>query len=384
MPPRQARSNPPSDPSMSSEDVPSSVSLLANSAAAPPFANSAPPLANSSADSASPLADSADSRQLSALMAQIELLTTTVAQLSAAPAPSPAAAQTRLPLRPFVPLRATTFSGVENPETFINDLDRHYRLDSVFYDIDDDPCQINNAHTAMLGAAAVWFDNLAKSRPELLVAYSIFLAEFRRVYLSAQRLDNPFDHLRSLRMTGPMQEFVADFNARLARCPTIVHPLSSISDFRRALPAALSAELERSRVTRFGGKTEWPDLVEIQSAAAALAAARPRPATAAAAVTSSPTFAHTPSVSPSQALSSTYSSTFPSLSSSLPITPSSVSSPMPLSAAATTARSPEEIARRKAIAEDREQRGLCRYCGSDKHLLAQCQTLALKEGRGKA
>ena len=371
---------------MSSEDVPSSSSLLAESA---PLADSAPPLADS-ATAASPLADSHD---LAAMMAQLELLTTTVARLSAAPAPSlaPAPSQTRLPLRPFVPLRATTFSGVKNPETFINDLDRHYRLNSVFYDFNDDPRRINEARTAMSGAAAVWFDNLAKSRPELLVAYSAFLAEFRRVYLSAQRLDNPFDHLRSLRMTGPMQEFVADFNARLARCPTVVHPLSSISDFRRALPAALAAELERSRVTRFGGKTEWPDLVEIQSAAAALAAARPRPATAAAAVTSLPTFvqsppafARTPSAAPSQALSSAYLSTFPSLPSSLPITPSSIAPPTPISAAATVTRSPKEIARRKAIAEDREQRGLCRYCGSDKHVIAQCQALAFKEGRGKA
>ena len=210
-------------------------------------------------------------------MAQLELFTTTVARLSAAPAPSlaPATHQTRPPLRPFVPLCATTFSPVKNLETFINDLDRHYRLDSVFYNIDDNPRRIDKARTAMSGAAMVWFVNLAKSRPELLVAYSAILAEFCCVYLSTQRLDNPFDHLRSLRMTGPMQEFVADFNARLARCPTVVHPLSSISDFRRALPAALSAELERSRVTRFGGKTEWPDLVEIQSAAAALAAACP-------------------------------------------------------------------------------------------------------------
>ena len=131
--------------------------------------------------------------------------------------------------------------------TAITDLTRYSTI------LIDDPRQIDEARTAMSGAAAVWFNNLAKSRPDLLVAYSAFLAEFRRVYLSAQRLDNPFDHLCSLRMTGPMQEFVADFNARLARCPTIVHPLLSISDFRCALPAALAAKLERSRVTSVWG-----------------------------------------------------------------------------------------------------------------------------------
>ena len=72
--------------------------------------------------------------------AQLEILTTTVARLSAAPAPiaspPPSPRPHGLPCLPFVPLRATTFSGVENPETFINDLDRHYRLNSVFYDID--------------------------------------------------------------------------------------------------------------------------------------------------------------------------------------------------------------------------------------------------------
>jgi len=82
------------------------------------------------------------------------------------------------------------------------------------------------------GAAIVWFDNLARSHPP--TTWSAFLDEFRRVYLSARGLDNEFDRLRSLRMTSPIQEFVAEFNARLARCEN-TPSRSAICDFRGAL-----------------------------------------------------------------------------------------------------------------------------------------------------
>ncbi len=211
------------------------------------------------------------------LSARIDELDALVLRLSASPtpvsvpSPSPSAV---VPARPFSALRSALFSGSENPETFINDLERHYRLNVPFFASIDDSRRVDEARTAMSGAAAVWFDNLARIRP--LTTWSAFLDEFRRVYLSARGLDNEFDRLRSLRMTGPIQEFVAEFNARLARCEN-TPSRSAICDFRRALLPSLSAELERSRATRFGGSTEWPNLVEIQSAAAALIAATPRP-----------------------------------------------------------------------------------------------------------
>ena len=167
------------------------------------------------------------------------------------------------------------------------------QLSLVFYNINDDPRQINEARTTMLGATAVWFINLAKFRPELLVVYSAFLADSRQVYLCAQHLENPCDHLRSLHVTGPMQEFVADLNAWLACCPTVVHPLLSISNFHHALLAAVAAELKSSQVTCFGGRNGWPNLVEIQSGAATLAAYHPQSTTADTIVTLSPIFAQT-------------------------------------------------------------------------------------------
>jgi len=186
------------------------------------------------------------------LSARIDELDALVLRLSASPtpvsvpSPSPSAV---VPARPFSALRSALFSGSENPETFINDLERHYRLNVPFFASIDDSRRVDEARTAMSGAAAVWFDNLARIRP--LTTWSAFLDEFRRVYLSARGLDNEFDRLRSLRMTGPIQEFVAEFNARLARCEN-TPSRSAICDFRRALPPSLSAELERSRVTRFG------------------------------------------------------------------------------------------------------------------------------------
>ena len=206
------------------------------------------------------------------LSARIDELNALVLRLSASPSPAPTSSP--LPARPFSALRSALFSGSENPETFINDLERHYRLNAPFFASIDDSRRVDEARTAMSGAAAVWFDNLARTHPP--TTWSAFLDEFRRVYLSARGLDNEFDRLRSLRMTGPIQEFVAEFNARLARCEN-TPSRSAICDFRRALPPSLFAELERSRVTRFGGSTEWPNLVEIQSAAAALIAATPRP-----------------------------------------------------------------------------------------------------------
>ena len=132
-----------------------------------------------------------------------------VTQFSAAPAPLPAHIS-RPPLCPFVPLRAATFFGTENPETFINDLDRHYQLNSVYTNdnllyTDDNLRRIDKACTAMSRAAGIWFDNLAKSHPKLLVAYSAFLAEACRVTLSALRLDNPLNYLLSFRMTGSIR-----------------------------------------------------------------------------------------------------------------------------------------------------------------------------------
>ena len=98
------------------------------------------------------------------MMAQIELLSTTVAHLSANPASSaPLAAATRPPSRLFVSLHATAISGGGSPETFINNLDRHDRLDLISC-TGNDPHQIDKACMAMLGDAAVCFDNLAKSR----------------------------------------------------------------------------------------------------------------------------------------------------------------------------------------------------------------------------
>ena len=101
-----------------------------------------------------------------------------------------------------------------------------------------------------------------------------FRVEFERVYMSALGFDSVFDKLRSLRMTGSLAQFNAEFNARYARCPPVPEE-SIITDYRRALPATLAAELERSRVNRFGGKSDWPALADIQSSAAALAATSP-------------------------------------------------------------------------------------------------------------
>jgi len=91
---------------------------------------------------------------------------------------------------------------------------------------------IGIATAAHYVAAILWFDNLARSHPP--TTWSAFLDEFVRVYLSARGLDNEFDRLRSLRMTSPIQEFVAEFNARLARCEN-TPSRSAICDFRGAL-----------------------------------------------------------------------------------------------------------------------------------------------------
>ena len=62
--------------------------------------------------------------------------------------------------RPFTNYRSSVFSGSETPETFLNDLDRHYRLNANFFISPDDSRRVDEARTAMTGAAAVWFDNL--------------------------------------------------------------------------------------------------------------------------------------------------------------------------------------------------------------------------------
>ncbi len=328
----------------------------------------------------------AEGDEVAPTAAQFADLLARFAELKSSVSPSPPHAAAIEPRHvPYAPLRTPAFSGSTNPETFINDLERHYRLNPAFFASANDPRRVDEARTALVGPAALWFDNLSASSPALLSSYSSFLTEFRRVYLSAQGLDNPFDNLRSLRMTGPMQEFVAEFNARLARCPPPVLEQSSISDFRRALPASLASELERSRVTRFGGRTEWPSLAEIQSAAAALASARrsippPPPVVAAAVASSLAPSSASPSYAPSYASTAAFpplsvSSTAPSQSSAPPL--SAATSPIPY-------QTPVEIARRRAIADEREKRGECRYCGSKDHKVASCPLVEAKERKGKA
>ncbi len=112
-----------------------------------------------------------------------------VLRLSASPSPTPVSSP--LPARPFSALRSALFSGSENPETFNNDLERHYRLNAPFFASIDDSRRVVEARTPVSGAAAVWFDNLARTHPP--TTWSDFLDEFRRVYLSARGLDNEFD-----------------------------------------------------------------------------------------------------------------------------------------------------------------------------------------------
>ena len=279
---------------------------------------------------------------------------------------------------PFSALRTALFSGVENPQTFLNDLDRHFRLNIAFYKL------VDEARQAMTGSYAVWFDSFVNAH-DGQVSWSTFGDEFRRVYLSAQGLDNVFDHLFSHRMTGAISQFIADFNTRLARCPSFP-PAAAIAVFRRALPAPLAADLERSRVTRFGGRVEWPSLEEIQSSAAALVSthsvrpAPPRPA----AWFAPPANAFSP-LSPPSPTPTFYHPTAPPAqthSFTPPPHPTSEFSPppgIPIAAAGL----PPGLNRRRAQLEEREKRGLCRYCGSHLHKVDSCPVIEEKEARRK-
>jgi hypothetical protein len=68
---------------------------------------------------------------------------------------------------------------------------------------------------------------------------------FDECNMAGQGLENVYDRLRTLRMTDNVQDFIVAFNSRLARCLLTDEP-SNISDFRRALPSQLAAELDKS------------------------------------------------------------------------------------------------------------------------------------------
>ena len=74
---------------------------------------------------------------------------------------------------PFVPLRTPHFTGIGNPELFLNDLERHYHLNSTFFAGEDSPRRVEEARTAMSGASAVWFDNLTAAHPDVLTSYRL-------------------------------------------------------------------------------------------------------------------------------------------------------------------------------------------------------------------
>ncbi len=158
--------------------------------------------------------------------------------------------------------------------------------------------------------------------------------------------------------------------------------------FAARSPPSLSPELERSRVTRFGGSTEWPNLVECQSAAAALIAATPRPTplsarTAAAALMPSPAPYQAPSYAPASSYSSMLLSTLPPPP-PISSTPSSTFSPTPPTSSTLThavAGTLDDIRRRREITDDRERRGLCKYCGLGGHRVDKCPSVAEKEAR---
>ena len=79
------------------------------------------------------------------LSAWIDELNALVLRLSASQ--SPALNSSPLPASPFSVLRSAPFSGYENPETFINDLERHYRLNAPF----SHPHRVDDGRTAMSG-----------------------------------------------------------------------------------------------------------------------------------------------------------------------------------------------------------------------------------------
>jgi len=275
--------------------------------------------------------------------------------------------------RPYTALRLALFSGLENPTRFLNDLDRHYRANKAFFYSPDDPRRIDDARDAMTGHAADWCDSLTNTRPGILLSWSSFITEFKHIYLSGRELDNKFDSLLSLKMNGPIVAFIAEFNSQLAQCETV--PVGcAVAFFRRALPPSLAEELNMTRINRFGGTCEWPDLGEMQSAAAGLAGSRSfhvRPPTAVRTAVPGPT---TPPLDVPSPPASSYASV------ALARSP-----PVPTTVAAVVV--PANIDLRRAFADEREKKGLCRYCGSGEHTVAKCPKVAEKEEKkrlGKA
>ena len=334
---------------------------------------------------------------LSRLMQNVDRLTASPSLVPpASPSPAPLASPSLVPpappslspsspagtsvppsARPFAQLHTTPFSG-SDPESFLNALNMHYQINAQYYSSSDDIRRVFDARLAMIGSAATWYDNLARSRPTAFSSWSAFQGEFDLVYMSARGLDNVFDKLRSLRMTGSLPQFNAEFNSRRARCPPTPEE-AFISDYRRALPGALAAELERSRISRFGGTADWPTLAELQSSAAALA-------TAVSPAWSAPHTRSTAAVIASA--EPPHSARFLNSPSASSVSPSTVSlssdpatAPIPSSAANMLTGIPADVLRRRAVANERERQGLCRYCGSPDHEMEKCPVLAKKEAK---
>lgn len=253
---------------------------------------------------------------------------------------------TSLRSRPWFKLATPSFSGNDAlAETFINDLAVHYEINAEFYDSPQSFARVQEARLSMSGDAAKWYDELKKSRPGAIATWDMFMEEFRLVYLSSKKLDNPYNSLRSLRMTGTIQEFIALFNTQLGRCDRL--PVQSVvADFRNGLPAALNARLDESRTIRFGGLVEWPTLADMQSSAASLT--RPASSRTAAAVAAA----------------------------AIPLP-----APAPPPPATTAAAFQPKSDTRLAELDERERKGLCRYCSSASHKVVDCPLIKDKEAK---
>jgi len=310
----------------------------------------------------------------------------------AQPAPSIALAiPTALPsyLPPLmIPPPPTPFSGSERSQAqmIVNSAEIVYRLNPAHFVDALGAKKVDWFASFLTGDAYQWYDNMISSASPSVASWSVFRSAFLRNWGTQSSSADAWTSLINLRQTTPTITHNATFNSILNRVsdpPAYPH---LVATFVNSLYDRHRHALNGIRLSRYGGDGDWPSLLEVQTSARDLEVQSPGYSSAAAAPPRPrPLPVHTLSSSEYPALPPPSAPpSYPAFSRYTPsVAPSSVapSSPPRLNVllAQTPRANDQDRADRKARADEREARGLCRYCGEPGHKVDACVALARKE-----
>jgi len=337
--------------------------------------------------------------RLTALVSSLAVRQLPVVASPAPPAPVPSAPPA--PPTSYAHSASTTFMSPPPPKPFSGsdraDAESIVHSAEIVFDLNaahfPDPLGVRKVlyfASFLSGDAHKWYENLRAAASPAMASWLTFRAAFLRDWGTQTSSADAYMALLNLRQTSTVIAHTASFNSLRNRISTAtpLDPALLVALYVNSLYLRHRQALDHVRVNRYGGDGVWPSVYEAQSSARDLdthiaqpgyanpAAAAPSPRPRPLPVNRLSTLEY-PALPPPFVPSYPVSTYAPSQA-PLSVAPSS---PPRLDVLLAQTRRPadQDRADRKARADEREARGLCRYCGEPGHKVDSCAALARKE-----